>query len=279
MDANQPIRINVEEVIKAKLGSRSRFIPNFLLRKVESLICQDALNDLLERNFPRRGGDFCEGVLDNLYVQTDVRGEENLPADGRFIVASNHPLGGLDGMTMIAWLSRKYGKDVHFIVNDLLMAVEPLQECFLPINKHGKQSRGSAIGIDEALAGNGPVVVYPAGLCSRLQDGVVADLEWNKMFVNKAIESQRDIIPVFFDGTNSPGFYQAASWRKRLGIKFNLEMILLPREIFRKSGSTFTLTVGEPISWKSLKGGADAKRQAAEIRALVYGLKDKYNRK
>ena len=276
MDADKPISINITEVVRSRLGDRSRFVPRFALRYLERLICQDKLNNLLKVNFPKRDSDFCDGVLSELGVTLKVRGEENLPADSRIIIASNHPLGGLDGISMISFVSRHYGKTALFVVNDLLMAVEPLRDCFIPVNKLGAQSRKSAQSLDKALSGDSPVVIYPSGLCSRLQpDGSIADLAWNKMFINKAIDSHRDIVPVFFDGRNSRSFYRTALWRKRLGIRFNLEMALLPREVFRSAGRTFTLTIGKPIRWQELEGGSGAAREALRLREIVYNLKEK----
>lgn len=273
MTEEKPIRINIREVLASRLGRRARFIPGFIIRWLERLICQDELNSLLERNFPLRGADFCDGVLCDLDVNIDVHNEHLLPQSSRCIIVSNHPLGGLDGMSMISWLSHHYGRPVHFVVNDLLMVIDPLRDCFVPVNKHGRQSRGSVQSLDMVLAGDDPVVIYPAGLCSRLgDDGVVADLAWNKMAVAKAIESRRDIVPVHFDGHNSPSFYRWARRRERMGLKFNFEMILLPREVFRSRGKTFTLTCGRPISWCDLHGGSEAAASAARLRQIVYGL-------
>lgn len=278
MADNKPIRIDVGAVIASKLGRRSRYVPPFLVHGIERLIHQDELNALLENNFPRRGADFCEGVLADLGVSLEVRHADRMPASPRCIVVSNHPLGGLDGISMIAWLTRHYGRPVHFVVNDLLMAIEPMSECFVPINKHGAQTRATADTLDAILAGDDPVVIYPAGLCSRLgDDGRIADLAWRKTAVTKAIESRRDIVPVFFDGENSPSFYRWARRRKRLGIKFNFEMVLLPREVFRARGKTFTLTCGEPVAWSSLHGGPDASREVARLRETVYSLKTDNN--
>ena len=275
MSVDKPIQINIQEVLSARLGSRARFVPRFLVRWIERLICQDELNGLLERNFPLRGADFCDGVLCDLDVKLEIRNEELLPENPRCIFVANHPLGGLDGMSMISWLSRHYGRPVHFVVNDLLMAVEPLSDCFVPVNKHGRQSRDTLTSLEDALAGDDPVIIYPAGLCSRLgDDGVVADLAWNKMFVNKAIESKRDIVPLYFDGHNSPSFYKWARRRMRMGIKFNFEMILLPREIFRSRGKTFTISCGRSICWQSLDGGAKAAATAATLRQTVYELNE-----
>lgn len=273
MSADRPIRIDVGGVLASRLGGKARFVPRFLIRWLEKLICQDQLNQLLESNYPLRGAEFCDGILCDLDVTIDIRNENLLPKNPRCIIVSNHPLGGLDGMSMISWLSRHYNRPVRFVVNDLLMAVEPLTDCFVPVNKHGRQSRSSLGSLEEALVGDGPVVIYPAGLCSRLgDDGVVADLAWNKMFVTKAIESRRDIVPVHFDGHNSPSFYRWARIRQRLGIKFNFEMLLLPREVFRSRGKTFTITCGTPVPWQSLEGGAKAASTAAQLRRQVYAL-------
>lgn len=275
MSTDKPIQINLRRILSARLGRRMRYVPGFLVRMLERLICQDELNGLLERNFPLRGADFCDGVMCDLDVSVDVKDSALLPESSRCIFVSNHPLGGLDGISMISWLTRHYGKQVRFVVNDLLMAVEPLSDCFVPVNKLGRQSRRLHTGLDEALSGDAPIIIYPAGLCSRLGDnGVVADLHWNKMFVAKAIDSHRDIVPIHFDGYNSPSFYRWARLRRKLGIKFNFEMILLPREVFRSRGKTFTITCGQPIPWQSLAGGNRASATAAGIRQIVYDLHD-----
>lgn len=273
MTSEKPIQINISEVLSSRLGKRARFVPRFIVRRIEKLICQDELNELLRNNFPKRGADFCDGVLKDLDVSIEVHNEHLLPDNPRCIFVSNHPLGGLDGMSMISWLTRHYGRQVHFVVNDLLMVVEPLSECFVPVNKHGRQSRSTLTSLEEALAGDDPVVIYPAGLCSRLgDDGTVADLPWNKMAVAKAIESKRDIVPVHFDGHNSMSFYRWARRRVKSGLKFNIEMILLPREVFRSHGKTFTITCGSPIPWQDLQGGAKASETAAQLRQTVYNL-------
>lgn len=272
-NSSAPIQINLSQVIKSRLGAKSRFIPRFVVRWLERLICQDRMNEMLRVNAGRRDADFARGVVDHLGITFDVKGERPDPANRRVIVVSNHPLGGLDGMILIDLFTRIYGGQIHFVVNDLLMAVEPLRGVFLPINKHGRQSRSASMDIDQALAGNDPVIIFPAGLCSRKQKGgVVADLRWNKMFVTKAIKYHRNIVPVFFSGQNSKFFYNFAKLRERIGLKFNIEMIRLPREIFLAEGSHFDISIGSEIDWQSLKGGADSVAQAEEIKRKVYSL-------
>jgi putative hemolysin len=275
MSNSNPIKINLQEIIRERLGARSRYVPRFVVSGLERLIHQDDLNAMLEANRGKEGADFCAGVLDHLNVKVNVTNPEAMPdaRNRRVLLVCNHPLGGLDGMSLIALLTRHYGCDVKFVVNDLLMAVEPLRCVFLPINKHGSQSRQSLEAIDNAFAGDEPIIIFPAGLVSRMsKGGRIKDLEWQKMFVNKAIKYQRDIVPMHFGGHNSMTFYRAAQWRKRLGIKFNFEMILLPREVFGCRDKTFNLTIGQVIAKEQLHGGSQAYEQAQLIKEYVYKL-------
>lgn len=270
-----PIRIDLQRVLRDKLGTKARFVPRFIVRRLEKTICADQLNALLRNNYPRTGADFCRAVFDDLGVSIRASGTHRLPpaSHRRVVIVSNHPLGGLDGMALIDFFSQYYGGRIFFIVNDLLMAVKPLDNVFVPINKHGVQSRESARTIDDLFAGDDPILIFPAGLVSRLgDDGTVRDLEWKKMFVNRAVSSHRDVIPVFFSGENSKFFYKFARRRKRLGLKFNIEMIYLPREVFRSAGKTFTIVCGDTIPYTRLEGGARAANTAAEIKKCVYEL-------
>ena len=272
-----PININIRAIVRERLGSVSRFVPSYFVRKLEKLICQERLNDLLSRNYPSEGAAFCRGVLDDLDVTVEAVNADRLPPveNRRVIIACNHPLGGLDGMALIDFFTRRYGGNLKFIVNDLLMAVRPLAPVFLPINKHGRQSRESLTAIDHVMRGDDPVLIFPSGLCSRqrVAGGEIADLDWKKMFINRAIAFHRDIVPLYFDGENSSRFYSFARRREGLGLKFNFEMALLPSEVFKAEGKTFRINCGRPIPWQSLSGGTEAEAEAAAVRRMVYELK------
>ena len=275
MEKNGLIQIDLQQVLNAKLGIRSRFVPLWLINKLKKIIRQDELNELLRANYPLTGADFCQGVLDHLDVKVRIHGAEKLPpiTDKRFIAVCNHPLGGLDGMALIKTLSDIYGDGIKFVVNDMLMAVAPLRGVFLPINKHGSQDRKAISDINEALAGDSPVVIFPAGLVSRRgKGGEIRDLAWNKMFINKAAEFNRPILPLYFSGHNSPFFYKFAQWRKRLGIKLNIEMVCLPGEVFKSRGKTFDVVVGDTIPWQNIRPGKQALENAQEIKDVVYSL-------
>lgn len=264
--------IDVRAVLAERIGRRARWVPSGVVEWLRRLVCEDQLNEMLRVNAGARGVDFSRGVLRHLSVGYDVHG--SFPPGRRVVVVSNHPLGGLDGMALSCVVADAYGAEgLKFVVNDLLWAIEPMRPIFLPVNKLGGQSRRGAQALDQAFQGDGPIIMFPAGLVSRRgAGGKVRDLAWHKMVVQKAIASGRDIVPVRFSGHNSPLFYRLAQWRARLGVKFNAEMALLPREVFRARGSHFDITVGRPVPCAALRGGRQAHDQAQELKEQVYRL-------
>ncbi len=275
MAKNDNLRVDISATLNSRASKYAKFIPGFMVKWLEHTICQDELNGILERTSGKRGAEFCHAVLDDLDIKYNVIGADNMPPNRRVVIVSNHPLGALDGIALIDWVSKIYGPGVKFIVNDLLMAVKPLDNVFLPINKHGKQSRKSSSNIEEVFAGNDPIIIFPAGLVSRKRDEGIRDLKWQKMFINKAVQYHRNIIPVYFDGKNSPFFYNFAKLRTRVGLKFNIEMIYLPREIFRSRHARFTIVAGKPIPYNRFKGGRNAAIEAKAMKRIVYDLKSK----
>lgn len=272
-----PLRIDLQRIVRERVpASKRKWIPRCLVHWVEKLVCQDELNGILQRTYPNTGSAFATAALKDLNITVEVHGMENIPDTGRFIFASNHPLGGLDGIALISVLGSKYDDNhLRFPVNDMLMNVRPLKGVFIPINKFGRQGREAARKLAETYASDAQIIFFPAGLVSRLhKGGKIKDLEWQKAFVAKAMEYDRDIIPVHFSGNNSMNFYRTAKWRKRLGLKFNIEQILLPRELCKAKGSRYVITIGKPIKASELKAsGKSAPALAADIRKLVYELK------
>lgn len=269
--SSEAMRIDVDKVLRERLPKHYRYIPRFAVRWLERTICQDQLNAILLKMAGKNSVDAATAALDEMDITVRATGLEQLP-EGRYMFVSNHPLGGLDGLALISLLGNRYDKNIKFLVNDLLMAVEPLRGVFLPVNKYGSQSRAAATQIEEALNSDAQFITFPAGLCSRMQpDGTIADLPWQKAAVTHAVNYQRDIVPIYFDAHNSRFFYRFAKWRKKLGIKFNIELIFLPKEMIKQCGATLRVFIGEPIPWDSLDARAP-KREAARLRDLVINM-------
>lgn len=263
------LQINLKEIVKA----RGMKIPGAVVALIEKIIHQEELNEILRVSFPREGSEFAEKVYDHLNLTLEVQGWENVPEKGRFVFASNHPLGGLDGIGLVKVLGSKYGDDnIRVLVNDMLMNVEPLRKVFLPVNKFGAQGREATKAINEAYASDKQIVMFPAGLVSRLHpDGEIRDLDWQKSFVAKAIESGRQIIPIRFEGLNRRRFYRLAKWRQKLGIKFNIEQIFLPAEVCASRGKKFSINFLPPVNPAKLKAeGKSLPEIAKEIKGMIY---------
>ncbi len=266
-------RVDVREVLRQKAPSVAGKIPGFIINYLIRIIHEEEINDLLTRYHDKEGVDFMQELIGYFDLSLKIIGEENIPSDGRYIFASNHPLGGLDGICLSAVIGRRYDGKIRYLVNDLLLYLTNLRSIFVPINKHGAQGRENARLIDEAYASDNQVVTFPAGLCSRMIGGKIQDTEWKKSFIQKAVEYKRDIVPVYFEGRNSAFFYAVAALRKKLGIKMNYEMIYLPREMFRSRHKTFCIHFGKPVPWQTFDGSRKPTEWAGWMREQVYNLK------
>src|SRR5512133_234524 len=240
--------VDIRRVFHDKNPRLASLIPGFLYNYLEKVIHQDQINDFLHRHGHEYGIDFARAIIDELHITLDVRGEENLPADKRCIFAYKHPLGGFDGVILLEILSRHY-KECHTLSNDILMNIVNLRPVFLPINKHGRQGQETAEILHKAYLSDTQIVTFPAGLVSRRIKGQIADLEWKKNFISKAVQYQRDVVPVHCTGRNSDFFYRLANLRKRLKIKSNIEMLYLVDETYKHEHEHIVVTFGKPIPY------------------------------
>ncbi|MFZ4521231.1 MAG: 1-acyl-sn-glycerol-3-phosphate acyltransferase [Bacteroidales bacterium] len=275
--------IDIEALFASKNPKLLRVIPGFVFSYLKRITHQEEVNSYIWRNRDKVGLPFVEAILREFGVKVavvDKRSVKHLetsviPASGRFIVAANHPLGGLDGMALMQELG-KIRHDIVFPVNDLLMNVPGLRPLFIPINKHGRNTENARL-INETFASERMILYFPAGLVSRKQkikgESVIRDLEWKNTFIKKAKKYQRDIIPVFIEGQNSQWFYNLAMWRKRLGINANIEMLYLVDEMVKQFNKTITIVVGDPIPHTTFDQSKSEAQWASWVQEIVYKLK------
>lgn len=264
--------IELEEVLKSKAPKWYPKIPKFVIRWLKKTIHQDDMNDFLLHHSEDAPLDFAANVVKMLGASLVVHNEENIPKTGRYIIVSNHPLGGLDGVCYISLLAQ-YRSDIKLPVNDLLMNVKPMHGVFIPINKHGSLDRDAVKTLNDTFASDDVIVYFPAGLCSRKQKGgIIRDLEWKPTIITKAKQYQRDIIPAYFEGHNSQFFYNLARIRKAIGLKLNIEMLYLVDEMYRQKGNTLQVTFGDPISYETFTDEKKNKEWAEWLKEKTYSL-------
>lgn len=272
MSSEKILQIDIGKVIASKWPDKKKRLPKWLIRLVEKLIHQDELNLILKELSGKEGVDFATGAIQALDVTCRIHGGEHLDPNKRYLFACNHPLGGLDGMILISTFGQRF-QEVKFVVNDLLMFIEPLRCLFVPINKYGRMKQDYAEQIRQAFDSDAQMLYFPAGLCSRLINKKIQDLEWKKTFIIKAKESKRDIVPLYFDGQNSRFFYRIERLRSRLGIRFNIGTLLLPHEMMRQKHQTFDLYIGEPYPYEQITDEKNIQQWVQFFREQTYQLK------
>ena len=271
MSKRDPQILDIEKVIESKAGEKAKRIPRFVINWFKKFMHLDYINEYLKEGY--LGVEFCENGLKYLGVEIEVKGRENLPKDGRrYTFVSNHPLGAIDGVTLGAVIGREYDENIKYLMNDLLMNLKGMAPLGIPINKLGNQARELPRLVDMAYNSDCQMIVFPAGLCSRKIDGKIQDIEWSKSFINKSRKTGRDIVPIHFDGENSKAFYRVATWCKRLGIKFNFAMMMLPGEMHKSAGKKYTITIGKPISINDFDKSKSDYEWAQVVRSKVYEL-------
>lgn len=271
--------IDLKEVIRKKSPSLAKKLPNFVIKLLGKIIHIDEINFVLEKYKGKEGIDFVNSCLEYFNIKTNVvfEDESSIDPTSKYVFVSNHPLGGLDGLVITSEITKRYGP-AKFIVNDILMGLEPLRDIFVPVNNLGTASNESIMDLKNLFKSEFQVLNFPSGACSRLIDGKIQDLEWRKSFVKESIHNNRPIIPIFFGGKNSKRFYRVANWRKKIGIKGFIEMILLPDEMFRQRNAQFDVVIGKPILPDEIKeSGLTTKQWCEKIREKVYSNGTRYS--
>ncbi len=264
--------LDVEKIVRSKAGGKMKYIPRFVISYLRRILHEDELNEFLKKEKDRVGIDFLSDCMEFLGTTLKVEGIENLPKEGLCTFVSNHPLGGQDGVSLGYLLGKQYNGKIKYLVNDLLMNLHGLAPLCIPINKTGSQAKDFPLMVEKGFTSDNHIIMFPAGLCSRRQNGVIRDLEWKKTFIVKSVQSQRDVVPIHFEGRNSDFFYNLANISKTLGIKVNIAMLYLADEMLKNRNKEFKVTIGKPIPWQTFDKSKTPLQWAQYVKDIVYKL-------
>ena len=275
MDEEFRKTIDLDAVLRGKMGAKAKWVPRFLVNWLKKTIHEDEVNRFLWESRDKVGVDWLEECVRYLDMTLNIEGMENLPPadDGRlYTLVSNHPLGGADGVALGAIIGRHFNGNFRYLVNDLLLNLPGLAPVSIGINKTGGQSRSFPAMVEAGFQSKNHMLLFPAGLCSRKIDGKIADLPWKKTFISKSVEYQRDVIPIHFSGQNSDKFYNIANICKKLNLKFNVAMLFLVDEMYKNVHKTFRVAIGKPIPWQTFDKSHTPTEWAQIVREGVYKL-------
>lgn len=235
-----------------------------LLRSVGRWSQLDRIEAFLQRSASLRGFGFVAAGLEFLdgQYQVDPAALARIPARGRLLIVANHPSGALDALALLDAVGR-IRSDVRIVANDLLGAIGPLQDLLLPVRMlGGRPQRSSLQAVEQALAAEQCVIVFPAGEVSRLSLRGIRDGRWQRGFVRFARAAAAPVLPVRVDARNSALFYGASTLFKPAGTA------LLAREMFARRGRPLRLWIGEA----RLLGPGDPGTQLRAVRQALYAL-------
>ena len=219
----------------------------------------------------KTGIEFCTGAVEYMGNRVIVEGLENIPVGERYTFVSNHPVGGVEGVFLAGIIGTRFGS-VRIPMNDFLLAMPGLRPISIPVSKTGNQSRELPALINAAFDSENQMLLFPAGLCSRLIDGKIQDLPWGKAFISQSVRTQRAVVPIHFYGENSRSFYLVAKLCKLMHLKFNVAMAFLPRETYKKRGRTFKVVFGPPVPYTVFDKSRTPSEWAGWVREEVYKL-------
>lgn len=198
-----------------------------------------------ERDYPHlQGMDFVEQVLhyfDFGYAVSALE-KERIPVSGRVVIISNHPIGSLDGLALLKLVS-EVRSDVKVVANELLYSLKPLRSMLLPVdNMSGKRNRKENLqAIHEHIAGEGAVIIFPAGEVSRFSPAGIRDGRWRNGFLKFAERANAPILPVHINARNSVFFYALSLLAKPLST------LWLIREMFKQNNRTVRVSIGAAV--------------------------------
>ena len=237
-----------------------------------------------------KGPEAASKWLENQDVHYSISGYEKLLAlkEGPFITVSNHTIGTVDGITLIAILGQ-LRPDYKMLVNKILERLKVLEDNFIHVTPTGKErtsptsvSIGGVRAAMEHVRDGHPLGLFPSGAVSdlkpgrrpvvRMPDGStyreprIRDREWPMAMIKFIRKAGVPVVPIrIFDG-NSRFFYQLGliSWKVRL--------LRQPHEVLNKRGKTLRFAVGDIITPEQIAACASLEELRTLLRGSVYSL-------
>jgi putative hemolysin len=231
------------------------------------------INRLFDSAADYQGREFADHLLENMNITIDVAPEqlESIPKEGGFVVVSNHPFGGIEGVMLLSVIA-KVRPDFKIMANFILSHIPNLKECFFAVNpfENNPEWKSSVSGIKGTIRhiaeGKG-LGVFPAGEVSRYHDhDFPEDLPWSTSIARIIKNAEVPVIPVFWEGRNSKLFYAVDKIHPMLGTA------RLTRELINKHDTSFNLQLGKPILPNEIALYDNPEELAAYLRSRSYAL-------
>ena len=247
-----------------------------LVNGLLKLLSVDKVNWIHDHNCDTPGVPFVEGLLKDLNITLRIDNEERLDhlPSGSFITVSNHPLGALDGISLIKIVGQRRPK-FKVMVNMVLNYISAMRPNFIAVDalasSDPKKKAVSMQGIKAAMMqvkSGEPMGFFPAGAVSKLNiHGNIDDRKWQPTIIRLIKQMKVPVVPIYFHTRNS-------WWFNFLGVvSWQLRTLRLPAEVFRKKNSEIHISVGEPIPYEEIAKFADLDQPGEFLKAKTYAMR------
>ncbi|MCI6894036.1 MAG: lysophospholipid acyltransferase family protein [Bacteroidales bacterium] len=247
-----------------------------LVNGLLKLLSVDKVNWIHDHNCDTPGVPFVEGLLKDLNITLRIDNEERLDhlPSGSFITVSNHPLGALDGISLIKIVGQRRPK-FKVMVNMVLNYISAMRPNFIAVDalasSDPKKKAVSMQGIKAAMMqvkSGEPMGFFPAGAVSKLNiHGNIDDRKWQPTIIRLIKQMKVPVVPIYFHTRNS-------WWFNFLGVvSWQLRTLRLPAEVFRKKNSEIHISVGEPIPYEEIAKFDDLDQLGEFLKAKTYAMR------
>lgn len=273
--------ISKSDLIKAAGLSKLGFLKNPVAAAIMRFAKINEVNQLYDGLKDKTGKDFFDSFVRDRDLKYIVFEEDlaKIPKTGPFILVSNHPLGGIDGVLMTKILT-EIRPDFKIMGNFLLEKIKPMEPFVIPVNpfENRKEVRNSSTGMRETLKhleNGGCVGIFPAGEVSNKNNefNEIRDKAWEKPALKLIKMAKVPVVPMYFHAKNSRLFYQLSK------IHPELQTLLLPSEMMHNRENPIRIRIGKQVSVKMLEDHDSIEEMGEFLQKKIYMLKSYYEKR
>ena len=189
----------------------------------------------------------------HLPLHYELKGLENIPAEGPCVIVSNHPHGMSDGI-MIGDIAMKVRSDIRIVVNEFLHCVRGMRPYQITVDVYGGEDarRANMSGMREILKwlhDGHCLIIFPSGSAASWseEDGRVIDDPWQENMAAIIRKTKATVVPMHFSGQNGALFqFVTRRWKDK-------RSALLAREIKRDRRTLHQVRIGKPVPGSRLE--------------------------
>lgn len=173
---------------------------------------------------------------------------DQVPKDGPLLVVANHPFGAVEGV-VLASILRNVRPDAKILTNFLMNYIPEAQDACIYVDPFGgkdavkKNLKGMKTAMNWLKSG-GLLGIFPAGIVAHYDKGTkqIEECGWHSNVGRIVRKTGVDVMPLFFDGSNSKLFHALGM------IHPMLRTVSLVREFYNKCNQTLTVRLGQIIT-------------------------------